>query len=252
MMDVRRIGRDIAMADLDRFQSVLRDWLVRNDLDSDLHFYSRDEWGVRREEVLNSAEFVVVTEGDLHFLLNYNFAHPKVDELQDLCESFGCWFELGRTWSIGFYIDDSDLPTPTPERYVDKLKDPRWKKKASAVKKRANYSCEDCGVQDIALEAHHCWYRYGLEPWQYPLDAFRCLCRQCHEDRAPVEHRTRALMARFSTREVEAIRGALERLFHWYDREAVQNFLDCLGPNEVVMEEAAMKLRDQKTEPGAV
>ncbi len=240
------------MKNVDRFQVMLRDWLARNELDDELNFYSGECWRARKEDFLNDAEFVIATEGGLCFLLNYNYAHPMVDELQDLCASFGYWFELGHVWSVGFYRDEEEPTAATPIVYREKLKDSRWRNKAAKVKARASFQCQDCGVAGTNLEAHHCWYRYGFEPWQYPLDALRALCRDCHVRRAPVEHAARTLMARFSTNEVDRIRGAVERLFHWYDRQAVLRLLESLGPDEREMEIAIAELRNHKSEPGAV
>lgn len=242
------------MSDLARFQTMLRDWLARNELDRDLRFYSAEDWRARTEEVLNTAEFVVTTEGGLHYLLNYNFADPRVDQLQDLCESFGFWFELGHTWSLGFYrLPEMGFAAADASRsYKEKLKDPRWIKKAATVKARANDRCEDCGIQTDSLEAHHCWYRYGFEPWQYPLDALRALCSACHASRGKIEHQMRTSMARLSAEEVCLLHKGISQLFHWYDRRAARRLLESLGPDEKAMEDAFSNLRNRKTEPGAV
>ena len=235
----------------DRFQSSLREWLRRNDLDFGANFYSAEEWAARREGVLGNADFVVVTEGSLSVLLNHGFDQAKVDELQDLCSSFDYWFEIGHVWSIGFYRFDAKGTPVAYRTYGAKLRDPRWEYKAALVKERADYRCEDCGVKPPFLEAHHCWYQSGLDPWQYPLDAFRCLCRKCHEARAPLERRAWALLAGFSTTEMDEVRDGLERLFHWFDRRAVLNLFRALGPRESEMEDAVALLRRRMTEPGA-
>ena len=100
------------------------------------------------------------------------------------------------------------------------------------------------------LHAHHCWYTYGLDPWQYPLDAFRCLCRTCHSARPNVEHRLRALMAGYRRTELESLRLAMERLFYWYDRDVALQFLSTIGPDGHALKEAVAKLARFKTEPG--
>ena len=105
------------MADsLEPFRTTLREWLERNALDHDSEFYTADEWRVRGETLLLDAQLVLVTEGGLNFRLNYNFDHPKIEELDDLCGSFGYWFELGHSWSVGFYRDDEADATPTNDR----------------------------------------------------------------------------------------------------------------------------------------
>lgn len=233
------------------FKANLQEWLARNELDHDSRFYAPEEWRGRGEDLLLDADLVLVTEGGLHFLLNYNFGHPKVEELGDLCASFGYWFDLGHTWSVGFYREDEADITPTTGSYSEKLRDIRWKKKAALVKQRAGHECEDCGSTEGSLEAHHCWYYYGLEPWQYPLDAFRCLCATCHAGRPKEEHHLRAIMARFTQSELSSLRQAIERLFHWYDRDVAVEFLKSVGPDDSALREAMAKLAGFKTEPGS-
>ena len=64
--------------------------------------------------------------------------------------------------------------------YSEKLRDQRWSDKRDTVKDKANYMCQDCGSEK-SLEVHHCYYKYGLEPWQYPIDSLKCFCSNCHE-----------------------------------------------------------------------
>ena len=88
---------------LTRFRISLERWFATNKLDQDSHFNTAEEWRGRGEDLLRGAELILTTEGGLHFLLNYNFDQPKVEEFDDLCESFGYWFEVGHSWSVGFY-----------------------------------------------------------------------------------------------------------------------------------------------------
>ncbi|MCK6485020.1 MAG: hypothetical protein HUU22_07170 [Phycisphaerae bacterium] len=240
------------MADrLDQLRRELIDWLRRNELDGDLSFWTQPEWGRRGEEYLNDARLVITTEGGLFHLLNYAFDNPKVDELQDFLSSFGFWFEMGHAWSIGIYEEDCYDDRPTPSRYADKLTDARWKRKVDVVKAKAGRRCQDCGAIARPLEVHHCWYRYGLEPWQYPFDALRCLCRECHEKRATEDHDFRCLSAEFTWEELARVRECLKRLFHWYDRSAALTLLDAVGPDDAKLAQAVRHLSTQKTEPGA-
>ncbi len=231
---------------LDQLRGQLVDWLRRNELDGDLNFWTQVEWKRRREDYLNGAALVITTEGGLFHLLNYALDHPKLDELQDLLSSFGFWFEMGHAWSIGVYRDEAYQSCPTPSRYEDKLEDPRWKRKAELVKTRAGQRCQDCGAVDQPLEAHHCWYRFGLEPWQYPFDALRCLCRRCHRKCAAVDHGFRSLSAEFTGDELTRIRASVRQLFHWSDRSAALAFLDAVGPDTVAMTQAiSLSVRPQ-------
>ncbi len=236
---------------LDQLRRELTDWLRRNDLDGDLSVWTQTQWQQRGEDYLNDARLVITTEGGLFHLLNYAFDHPKVDELQDLLSSFGFWFEMGHAWSIGIYGEDGYDDRPGPTRYADKLADARWKKKADLVRMKAGSRCQDCGAMGRPLEVHHCWYRYGLEPWQYPYDALRSLCGDCHQRHATEDHDFRCLGAEFTWEELARVRESLKRLFHWYDRSAALAFLDSVGPDDAKLSQAVRRLSTQKTEPGA-
>ncbi len=236
---------------LNQLRRQLEEWLRRNELDGDLQFWTQAEWKQRREEYLNDAHLVITTEGSLYHLLNYACDDPKVEELQNLLSSFGFWFDMGHAWSIGIYYEDGYDGRTTPIMYTEKLKDPRWKQKAMLVKMKADQRCQDCGSSNRRLEVHHCWYKYGLEPWQYPYDALRCLCTDCHKKRATVDHDFRCLNAEFTWKELTRIRKCIKELFYWYDRSTALAFLDSVGPDEAKMAQAINHLFSKKTEPGA-
>ena len=79
--------------------------------------------------------------------------------------------------------------------YYDLLKRPEWQaKRLSAILAAGNH-CQDCGKGlttcgcDNCLatgetvthfEVHHRYYARGRKPWEYPDEAFLCLCRSCH------------------------------------------------------------------------
>lgn len=68
--------------------------------------------------------------------------------------------------------------------YKDQLKDPRWDKFRKDVYRRANYRCQLCGVQGVALDAHHSYYEAGRMVWEYPQGSVIALCRPCHFTKA--------------------------------------------------------------------
>ena len=70
--------------------------------------------------------------------------------------------------------------------YRQKLLDPRWQKKRLAVLERDNWTCQFCLSRTQTLDVHHCRYRRGVEPWDYPLADLLTLCRDCHQ--AETEH----------------------------------------------------------------
>jgi len=233
----------------EQFQRTLRDWLRHNGLDGDLTFYTAACWRDRDEDYLNTADFVITTEGGLCMLLNYSDDERTLAEFDDLCSSFGYWYDLGHHWSIGFYTQETSATPRNDASYSDLLKDPRWTAKADAVKARADRQCQDCGASGVPLDAHHCWYRRGCAPWQYPLDSMRSLCRKCHQQRAAIEHAARMQLSRLRLNDIAAITGALDRLYYWYDRDAVTIFLEKLGPREEELSEAGFLLAHHKRAP---
>lgn len=64
--------------------------------------------------------------------------------------------------------------------YLEQLKKKEWKEFSDKVKERASWKCEHCGAIDKPLDAHHEFYVSGRAPWQYNLEAMKCLCHKCH------------------------------------------------------------------------
>jgi len=66
-------------------------------------------------------------------------------------------------------------------KYSEKLKDPRWQKKRLEVFNRDGFECSNCGNKDSMLAVHHLYYEKDKDPWDYPLEAFKTFCEECHE-----------------------------------------------------------------------
>ena len=64
--------------------------------------------------------------------------------------------------------------------YSQKLADPRWLAMRDRVRKRDGNRCVNNPDHRMPLEVHHLSYTAGCEPWEYPLDNFVTLCRDCH------------------------------------------------------------------------
>lgn len=188
-----------------QLQKSLKDWLSRNGLDHDLHYYTIEQWISRKEDYLNDALSVIVFESGLYSILNgYCPDSDALDEFEDLLNSFGFSYEMGHAWNLGLYaLEDHDF-APSDGNYKQKLCDVRWQDKRKAILERADFQCEDCG-HSKQLEIHHCIYIYGHEPWEYPLDLLRCLCRACHKNRPKAENQMRTLMASLTTDELNAL-----------------------------------------------
>lgn len=214
----------------DKLIESLRLWLEKNDLTSETHFFTIEEWQEREEEYHTESEFVITTEGGLYYILNFGDEKQYL-EFEDLVLSFGFFYELGNAWNIGFYYEENLENAPLEEpfkSYADKLRDRRWQNKRDLVKSRAGYRCQDCGSTKN-LEVHHCYYQYGKEPWEYPLDTLRCLCRDCHEKRGRLETVLRAKFADLRFNELEVLKKLISYSILAYNRNAFFEFLNSLG-----------------------
>ena len=232
---------------IQRLQSGIEEWLIRNDLDCDSWFISIDDWRERKEDFLNDADLILVFEGGLHTMLNYG---GDTYEFDDYVESFGYFYEQGHSWNMGFYPIPKYDYSPINGTYSQKLRDPRWKKKARHVKELAGWKCQDCGATQ-SLETHHCYYagiREGFEPWEYPLSALRCLCRTCHINRAKIESRMRAYMAKLTSSQMVDLKEGLESSFYWFEQSAVIDLLKKLGHSDEKVLAAVSALLERRND----
>jgi 5-methylcytosine-specific restriction endonuclease McrA len=69
----------------------------------------------------------------------------------------------------------------TRREYRKLLQDPKWKTKASFIRKRENHMCKRCGKKSHRLQVHHTIYIDGLMPWEYDNDTLEALCSTCHK-----------------------------------------------------------------------
>jgi hypothetical protein len=61
------------------------------------------------------------------------------------------------------------------------LQDPKWKIKASFIRKRDKHTCCRCGKKSHRLQVHHKKYIDGLMPWEYENELLESLCSTCHK-----------------------------------------------------------------------
>ncbi len=217
---------------LNRMKAAVTEWLIKEEILGDASFYTISDWKLRNEEYLNDSLLVMIFDGStLHTILNFGGEHVEFD---DLVESFGFYYELGNSWNMGFYSIENYNFSVRSSKYAIRLQDRRWISKAEQIKKRAKLCCQDCGITS-RLEAHHCYYaamREGYQPWEYPLSAFRALCRECHQSRAKTEIRMRAFMASLTQDDMEKLQKGLLSAFAFFEKEAVLKFLREIGPRD--------------------
>ena len=76
-----------------------------------------------------------------------------------------------------FYFMNTDKTA-----YQRKLAHPEWQRKRLEVMERDNFTCQFCFSTDEELHVHHIYYLSNHQPWEYPLDAYKTFCHQCHQE----------------------------------------------------------------------
>jgi len=219
-----------ASKQIELLREVFVEWLRMHDADYDFSFYTQDEWTQREgpDHFFKDAELIVTFENDLYNWLNYPGEYDVAGELTDLAAGFGYRCEQGHSWSLGFIKYDDWPPLPRANAsYAEKLADIRWQDKRKRILDRCKNTCEECGSR-ASLEVHHCYYRYGREPWQYPNGAFLGLCRKCHEARAESELRHRLFLPTLRTEELDLLRTLVCHCQYWFRRDDFHDFLRTL------------------------
>jgi hypothetical protein len=212
-------------AQIEILSEVFEEWLQIHDLDYDYWLYTQDEWLGRGEQILQGAELVIAFDNQLVSILNYTGPWAIEEELQDLAGGFGYYFEMGHHWNIGFYpLEDWPPLPPRDSSYSELLKDIRWANKRKRIIARSHSKCENCGSDSERLEVHHCYYRFGRYPWQYPDASLLALCRKGHELRAELELEWRGFMPRLKISELQTLKESLDKCLYWFDRNRLFTF----------------------------
>ena len=60
------------------------------------------------------------------------------------------------------------------------IQDERWINKSLFLREKAKHTCEICGAKGKTV-VHHSYYLDGLHLWEYPKDALKVLCIECHK-----------------------------------------------------------------------
>lgn len=68
--------------------------------------------------------------------------------------------------------------------YKEQLLQAEWIEKASHIRRLHGLTCQRCKDSGVVLHVHHKYYDLSKMAWEYPDDAFECLCEHCHT----VEH----------------------------------------------------------------
>lgn len=92
-------------------------------------------------------------------------------------------------------------------KYWQLLKDPRWQKRRLEVLDRDEFSCQECGATEKTLHVHHMYYERGKNPWEYPDEALRTVCEDCHVALADKQLELAQAVSRMSRIDIDAMIG---------------------------------------------
>ena len=221
---------------ISQIQETFEEWMQFHEYNNDYTFYRHDEWLARGETILKEAELILIFDGNgLVTLLNYYTGDWDIHaELEELAGAFGYYYEMGNHWNLGFYrLEGEDTQPSSNLPYSELLQHPRWKAKRNRIIERCESICENCRTKTMNLEIHHCYYRFGRLPWQYPDAALLALCRSCHLERGAIELRWRGFMPKFSTNELETLRESFRKNLYWFDRSRLFQFLSNIHKHDI-------------------
>lgn len=114
-------------------------------------------------------------------------------------------------------MSDNGQARSRREKYLEKLKDPRWQRKRLEIMKRDGWACQMCGETTKTLNVHHLCYHPAREPWESANYELVTLCCDCHE---------------METIQDKVIRYSIDEKLCWpWDSQALKSlasFLDAL------------------------
>lgn len=95
--------------------------------------------------------------------------------------------------------------------YAEQLQHPSWQRKRLEILKASQFRCAGCGSAEDTLTAHHSYYQKGLMLWQYPDEAYHCLCMGCHEERRDAEAALLRAVYRLSVVQLKKLTRSLSK-----------------------------------------
>lgn len=212
---------------IDIFREVFEDWLMINEFDYDYSVYSKEEWKEKEDDRLwGEPELVFIFENEhLSGCIDGYCQIPGLgEELDALFEGFGFYMYWWDFQVCGFYpLEDYEKPPYTNSSYQTLSSDKRWQKKRERILDRCLGICENCGVINEFIEVHHCYYRYGRYPWQYPDQTLVGLCQECHEERHKIEFKWRIFQPQLKNKEISNLQNFIKNFIYWNDDKRPPN-----------------------------
>jgi 5-methylcytosine-specific restriction endonuclease McrA len=110
--------------------------------------------------------------------------------------------------------------------YGDKLRDPRWQKFRLEVFTRDNFTCQKCQSTAKTLHAHHKYYQYGLEPWEYDIATVVTVCEDCHYSANDLRHDLQMQVAKLNLKAQLALLVAVADLCDHAPSDLAVSFIE--------------------------
>lgn len=89
--------------------------------------------------------------------------------------------ERNNKGSIYYFKPPTEKKEADKNTYYEDLKDKKWTKKRIEVWLKYGYKCAICGSKEH-IDVHHLSYQKGKRAWEYPIENFIPLCRECHKE----------------------------------------------------------------------
>jgi hypothetical protein len=110
--------------------------------------------------------------------------------------------------------------------YSQQLKHPNWQRRRLEMLNEANFTCSDCGGDEVTLHVHHKQYFKGRMAWEYSNDELQVLCEVCHEDAHVVADELKVLLGQVRQSEALSLLHGFYSAADWIDRSALSEGRD--------------------------
>lgn len=84
---------------------------------------------------------------------------------------------------------------------------PLWQKRRLERFDAEGFKCINCGGTEKQLHIHHTYYEKDKKPWEYPDEALRVLCEDCHEEAESRKKDLKEVLRLIPDYEIEAMIG---------------------------------------------
>ena len=91
--------------------------------------------------------------------------------------------------------------------YAEQIKHPKWQQKRLEVLEAYGFTCEECRSIEKELHVHHKIYRRNRMAWEYELEEYSCLCKDCHKEETELDDAIKEALSLLSRKEKTQLLG---------------------------------------------